>query len=195
MESQSKKNQVKHANMAVSCPYTFSVGSHNYQVFPLVTIGLLPQVLESIHKIYVLSTQHLIVRGSKNSKGGSGIIEISQKEKLFKFHKKLSAIWGNLTLYHPSMPLSKKNFLFPSVWPSREYIWHLGSPLSPQEEQKKDDEPFANHLQMYVSKTSTKAKKPALGSEHPSNELKIILFIQMENIFSQFIDKFLKIQL
>ena len=36
-------------------------------------------------KIYAqnLSTQYLVVRGSKNSKGGGGIIQISQKEKLF----------------------------------------------------------------------------------------------------------------
>ena len=130
MESQSKKNQVKHANMAVSCPYTFSVGSHNYQVFPLVTIGLLPQVLESIHKIYVLSTQHLIVRGSKNSKGGGGIIEISQKEKLFKFHKKLSAIWGNLTLYHSFHAPFKKEFpLSFSLAKQRIYMALRQSPI------------------------------------------------------------------
>ena len=41
-----------------------------------------------------LSTQHLGVRGSKNSKGRGEIIQISQKEKLFKSHKKRSAIWG-----------------------------------------------------------------------------------------------------
>ena len=41
-----------------------------------------------------LSTQHLGVRGSKNSKGGGEIIQISQKEKRFKSHKKRSAIWG-----------------------------------------------------------------------------------------------------
>ena len=60
--------------------------------------------------------QHLIVRGSKNSEGGGGIIQISQKDKLFYSHKKLSTIWGNLTLYLPSVPLLKKTFLFPSVW-------------------------------------------------------------------------------
>ena len=56
------------------------------------------------------------------------------------------------------------------------------SPLSPQKEQKQDDEHFANHLQMYVSKTFTKAKKSVLCAEYPSNEFQI-LFIQMENIF------------
>ena len=54
-----------------------------------------------------------------------GIIQISQKEKFFSLIKKLRAIWGNVTLYHLSLPLSKKTFLFPSFWPSREYQWHL----------------------------------------------------------------------
>ena len=66
MESQSKKNQVKHGKYGSIMPLThFPSGSNNYQVLPLVTRGLLPQVLESIHKIYLLSTQHIIVRGSK----------------------------------------------------------------------------------------------------------------------------------
>ena len=56
------------------------------------------------------------------------------------------------------------------------------SPLSLQKEQKQDDEHFANHLQMNVSKTFTKAKKFVLFAEYPSNELKIP-FIQMENMF------------
>ena len=51
-----------------------------------------------------------------------------------------------------------------------------------QAELKENDEHFANHLQMYVSKTFTKAKKSVLCAEYPSNELKI-LFIQIENIF------------
>ena len=123
-----------------------------------MTRGLYPHILESIHKIYLLSTQHLIVpKGAlKNSKGRGGIIQISQKEKLLKSHKKLRAIWGNLTLYHPSLLLSKKTFLFPSFWLSREYKWHLFEknflicfrPLSPQAEWKEDDEHFVNHLQM-----------------------------------------------
>ena len=46
---------------------------------------------------------------------------------------------------------------------------------------------------MYVSKTFTKAKKSVLCAEYSSNELKIP-FIQMENIFSQLIDKFFKIE-
>ena len=57
------------------------------------------------------------------------------------------------------------------------------SPLSPQAEQKEYDKYFANQLQMYVSKTFTKAKKSVLYAEYPSNELKIS-FIQIgEHIF------------
>ena len=46
---------------------------------------------------------------------------------------------------------------------------------------------------MYVSRTFAIAKKSVLCVEYPSNEIKIP-FIQMENIFSQFIDKFFKIE-
>ena len=56
------------------------------------------------------------------------------------------------------------------------------SPLSPQAEWKEDDKHFANHLQMYESKTFTEPKKSVLCAEYPSNELKI-QFIQMEHIF------------
>ena len=52
------------------------------------------------------------------------------------------------------------------------------SPLRPQ---KDDDEQFANHLQMYVSRTFSKAKKICNMRRIP-NGLKIP-FIQMENIF------------
>ena len=66
--------------MAVSYRDTFSLGSHNSQVLPLVTRGLLPHVLKSIHKICLHSTQLYGVL--KNSKRGGGINQISQKEEL-----------------------------------------------------------------------------------------------------------------
>ena len=56
------------------------------------------------------------------------------------------------------------------------------NPVSPQAEQKGNDEHFADHLQMYVSKTFTKDRKSVLCAEYPSTGLKILL-IQMENIF------------
>ena len=149
MEPQSKKNQVKHGKYGSIMPHTFSLGSHNFQVLPLVTRGLLPYVLKSIHKIYLHSTQLYGVL--KNSKGRGGIIQISRKEKIFQSHKKLSAIWINLTLHHPSLPLPKKtSFLqFGQVenihGHSFEKIFLICfSPLSPEAEQKENDEHFFN---------------------------------------------------
>ena len=62
-----------------------------------------------------LSTEYLVVWGSKNNKGGVG---------LFKFHKKRN--FFNL--------IKNKTFLFPSIWPSKEYTWALICPPSPQAE-------------------------------------------------------------
>ena len=73
-----------------------------------------------------LSIQYLVVKGSKkNSKGEGGTIHISQKEEPFQSHKKLSAIWLNLTLHHRSLPLPKRTFLFPSIWSNSQYLWAL----------------------------------------------------------------------
>ena len=99
---------------------------------------------------------------------------------LFKFHKrrslvslKLSAIWGNLTLHDSCLPLQKKTSFL--QFDQEENIHgHLFeevflvcfSPLSPQAEQKEDDERFTNHLRMYVSRTFTKAKKSVISSEY-----------------------------
>ena len=112
--------------MAVSCLHTFFLRSHNCQVLPLVTRGLLPHVLKCINKMYLHSTQWDGVL--KQSRGGDGIIQISQKEKLFQSHKKLSASWDNLTILPCIILLclfQKKTFLFPSVWSSRDYTWAL----------------------------------------------------------------------
>ena len=93
-------------------------------------------------------------------------------------------------MHHPSQPLPKKTFLFPSVWLGREFTWAFVlfcfSPLSPQAEYKKDDEHFANHLQMYLSRTFTKAKKSVIISKFHLSK--------WETYFSQFIDKHLKIE-
>ena len=69
-------------NMAVSCLLKFSLGSHNSKVF---TLGDKRTTLPR-PEIYPqnLSKQYLVVWGSKkNSQGGGGIIQISQKGKLF----------------------------------------------------------------------------------------------------------------
>ena len=76
--------------------------------------------------------------------------------------------------------LKKKNFLI------------CFSPLSPQAEQKEDDEHFANHLQMYVSRTFTKAKKSVICAEYPMSSK--FHLSKWKTYFSQFIDKFLKIE-
>ena len=113
---------------------------------------------------------------------------------LFKFHKrrnlvslKLSTTWGSLTLHHSCLLLPKKTF-FLQFGQVENIHGHLFgkiflvcfSPLSSQAEYKEYDERFANHLQIYVGRTFTKAKKICNMLRIP-NELKI-LFIQMENI-------------
>ena len=154
--------------MAVSCPHTFYIGIHNCQILSLVTSGLLPHVLKYIHKIHLHSTQLYGVL--KNSEGGSEIIQISQKEKLFQSH-----IWGNLTLHHPSLTLLKKaSFLqFVQLENVHGHLFEKTlltcfSPLSPQAEQKENDEHYADHLQMYVTRIFTKAKKSAICAKYHS---------------------------
>ena len=66
------------------------------------------------------------------------------------------------------------------------------SPLSPQAEWKEDDEHFANHLQMYVIRTFTKAKKSGICAEYPMSSK--FYLSKWKTYFSQFIEKFLKIE-
>ena len=66
------------------------------------------------------------------------------------------------------------------------------SPLSPQAGLKEDDEHFANHLQMYRNRTFTKAQKSVICAEYPMSS-KFHLY-KWKTYFSQFIDKFLKIE-
>ena len=149
--------------MAASCPYKFSLGSNNYQVLPLATRELLPHVLESIHKICLLSTQHLLVKGSKKQQRRWDYSNVIKGETFLvyvifwvisscitlscSFQKRPPSFlhFGQVENLHGTY--LKKNFLV------------CFSPLSPQAEQKEDDDHIANHLQMYVSKTFTKAKK------------------------------------
>ena len=85
----------------------------------------------------------------------------------FSLLKKLSAIWGILALHYPSRSFRKR----PSSFVQFDQVENIHgplfqnifliyfSPLSPQAEQKDNDEQFANHLQIYLSRTFTKAKK------------------------------------
>ena len=68
------------------------------------------------------------------------------------------------------------------------------SPLSLQAEQKENDEHFANanHLQMYVSGTFTKTKKSVICSEYTMSPK--FHLSKWKTYFSQFIDKYLKIE-
>ena len=139
--------------MEASCPHTFFLGSHNSQVLLLVTRGLLPHILKSILKICLHSTQLY------------GVLK-NRKRRIFLVSLKLSAIWGNLTLHHSCLPLPKKtSFLqLGQVENIHEHLFEkifliCFIPLSPQAEQKEDDEHFASHLQIYLSRTFTKTKK------------------------------------
>ena len=68
----------------------------------------------------------------------------------------------------------------------------LFQPPIPQAEKKEDDEHFANHLQIYVSRTFTKAKKSALCTEYPMSPK--FHLSKWKTLFSQFIDNFLKLE-
>ena len=94
--------------MAASCPHTVflgsHIGSHNSWVLRLVTRGLLPNVLTSIHKICLHRTQ--LFGLLKTAKEG-GDYSIFIKGETFLVSLKLSAIRGNITLHHSCLPLPK----------------------------------------------------------------------------------------
>ena len=102
-------------------------------------------------------------------------------------------------MHHPSLLRPKKTSLFQFVQVENIH-GHLFEkiflicfcPLSPQTEQKEDDENFANHLQIYVSRTFTKAKKSTICAEYPVNSKFHVP--KCKTYFPQFINKFLKIE-
>ena len=57
-------------------------------------------------------------------------------------------------------------------------------PLSPQAEQKEDDEHFANHLQIYVSKTFTKTKKICIMRRIPLQWAQNSIYPNGKHIFT-----------
>ena len=108
-----------------------------------------------------LYTQLLVVWGSKKQqRRGQDYSNFTT----FLVSLKLSAIWGNLTFHHSCLSLPKKtSFIqFGQVENIRghlfEKVFLFFYTLSPQAEQKEDNEHFSNHLQMYVSRTLTKNK-------------------------------------
>ena len=111
-------------NMAVSCPLhifprklkLLSLTLGDERALP-PRPGIYPQNLSIIYTA-------LNYKGFwKTAKERVGLLKT--KGETFLVSQKLRAIWGNLTLYHPSLPLSKKTFLFPSFWPGKKYTWHL----------------------------------------------------------------------
>ena len=197
MEPQSEKNQVvKHGKYGSIIPRTFSLENHNSQVLPLVKRGLLSRVLKYICKICLHS--NYLYGVLKNSKGGGGIIQISQKEELSLIKTKCYLGSSHLAPFLPAP--SKKDLSFLRFGLVENMHGHLFekiflvcfSPLSPQAEQKEDDEHFANHLQMYVSRTFTKAKKSVICSEYPMSSK--FHLSKWKTYLSQFIDKYLNIE-
>ena len=136
--------------------------------------------------------------GSKNSKRGDG--KSSTKGETFfsliKFFKVLFG--GNLTQHHPSFPSKKTSFLqFGQVDNIHGRLFKKTflicfSFLFPQAEQREDDEHFANYFQMYVSRTFTKTKKSVICAKQPMSSK--FHLSKWKTYFSQFIDKFLKIE-
>ena len=186
-------------NMAVSCPHTFSLRSHNSQVLPLVTRGILPHILKSIHKI--LSTQFLVVWGSKKQHRRGQYHSNFTKRDTFLVSLKLSAILGNLTLHHSCLSLPK-NTSFLQFGQEENIRGHLFekiflvcfSALSPQVEQKENDEHFANYLQMYGSRTFTEVKNSVIWAEYPMSMSSKFHLSKQKRYFSQFADEYLKIE-
>ena len=142
---------------------------------------------------------YLVVWGSKKQQRREWDYSNFIKGESFQSHKKLSAIWGNLMMHHPSLPLPRKTSFFQFVQVENIH-WHVFekiflicfSPLSPHAEQKEDDEHFANNLQIYVSRTFTKDKKSVIYAEYPMSSK--FHLSKWKTFFSQFIDKFLKIK-
>ena len=189
MDPQSKKDQVKHGKI-----WWYHVPTH----FPTEAIILrsYPWCTPPRPEIYPqnLSTQHLVVWGSKKSRRKGWDYSNFTKGETFLVSLKQSAICSSLTLHYSCLT----SFLqFGQVENIRGHLFEkiclvCFSPLSPQAEQKEDDEHFANHLQMYVSRTFTKAKKSVICSEYPMSSK--FHLSKWKTYFSQFIDKFLKIE-
>ena len=84
-------------------------------------------VLESICKfiIELHALQCLFGRWSIKNKGGVGLFQISQKERLFHLLWQPSTLGDNLIMRFPFWHPSKRVFLSTSVWARREYTWTL----------------------------------------------------------------------
>ena len=126
-------------------------------------------------------------------------MQISQKGETFLVSLKLSAVWGNF-IFHHSCLLLQKNTSFLQFGQVENIQGHLFQKvflicfrfLSPQAAQKEDDELFASHRQIYISRTFTKTKKSGICAEYSiSSKFHLSKF---KTYFSQFIDKLLNIE-
>ena len=120
------------------------------------------------------------------------------KGETFLVSLKLGGTWGNLTLHDYCLLLPKITFFlqFGQVDNIRGHLFEkiflvCFSLLSLQAEKKEDDEHFANHFQMYVSRTFTKAKNSVIWLEYPMSSK--FHLSKWKRYYSQFIDKYVKI--
>ena len=146
-----------------------------------------------------MSAQYLVAWGSKKQQRKGWDYSNFTKREIFLVSLKLGAIWVNLTLHHSCLPLPKKfSFLqFGQVENIRRHLFEkislvVFSLLSTQAEYKKHDEHFANHLQMYVGRTFTKAKSSVICAEWALSSK--FHLSKWKRCFSQLIDKYLKIE-
>ena len=120
MKSQSKKNQVKHGKYGSikhsTPPHTHTHTLTHFPLEAIITRSYLgdKKTLPPLPEIYPqnLSIQHLVVRGSKNQQRRRWDYLNFTKGETFLVSKKLSSIWGNLTLYHFSLPFQKRSSSF-----------------------------------------------------------------------------------
>ena len=149
MGPQSKKNHVKHGKYgSIMPPHIFPWKPQ----FLGLTFGD-KRTTPPRPEIYPqnLSTQYLVVCGSKKQQRRGWDYSNFTKEETFSVSLKLSAIRENLTLHYSFLPLPKKTSHVENI---RGHLFEklflvCFSPLSPQAEQKEDDEHFfANHLQI-----------------------------------------------
>ena len=83
------------------------------------------QVLEPINKFFIELhvLKCLLVRGSNKKQRRGRIISNFTKGQTFCLLRQPNSLGGNLTMWPLFLHPPKKLFLYPSVWPWREYTW------------------------------------------------------------------------
>ena len=137
-----------------------------------------------------LSTQYLVAWDFKKQQKRGWDYSNFTKAGTFLVSLKLSAIWDNLTLHHSCLLFPKKTSFLQFAQAENVHGYFFEKIFLA--EWKEGDEHFANHLQMYVSRTFTKAKKSVICAEYPMSSK--FHLSKWKTYFSQFIDKYLKIE-